>query len=209
MASVPTIWRTPLLAWPLATKSAKPQRVLAWAKRTRNVDGLVATYVRSSLLAGHYDNVFAAGERWRRHDIDRDVLAALCFEGLAPATKPKLKACKHPAIRCWAVLNGGGAPRKLATDRDLSRFFDEDNRSDPTLALAMRGVLYDVFFAALADALSGSKALGWAKIPETAEAHVAWQSRASTGECGNKDRGRMEEIATVAHRSGCLRLSDT
>lgn len=157
-------------------ESEKPQRVLAWAKRTRNVDGLVATYVRSSLLAGHYDNVFAAGERWCRHDIDRDVLAALCFEGLAPAAKPKLKACKHPAIRCWAALNGDGAPRKSVTDRDLSRFFAEDNRSDPTLALAMRGVLYDVFFAALAEALSGSKAHGWAKIPENAEA--TWLGRA-------------------------------
>lgn len=146
----------------------KPQQVLAWAKRTHTVDGLVATYVRSSLLAGHYDNVFAAGERWCRHDLDRDVLAALCFEGLAPAAKPKLKARKHLAIRCWAAVNGDGATRTWA-DRDLSRFFDEDDGMEPTLAPQMRGVVYDAFFRALLNALAGGKGHRWAKIPENAE----------------------------------------
>ena len=149
--------------------SQSAQRVLAYAKRVMDADALIATYVGESLLAFNFDNVFEAGKQWSRHDIDRDVFVALCFEGLNPAAKPELKALTHPAIRCLAFIKGGGATKRSRTKKELSRLFVGSDGSDTMFAAEMRGVLYEVFFAAFAAALSGDKAQGWSKIPEHAQ----------------------------------------
>ena len=147
-------------------KCENAKRVFAYVKRVGYADALIATYVEKSLLVFNFDNVFAAGKRWSGPRLDRDVLAALCLEGLAPVMKPELKALAHPAIRCLALLKGGGATRRSRTKKDLSRLFVGGDDPDAMIAAEMPVVLYEAFFAALAAGLSGGKAQGWSKIPE-------------------------------------------
>ena len=144
-------------------------------KNTHAADELMAAYSRASLLASNFENVFAAGKYCRNPRIDRDVLAALCLEGLAPSSIPKLKMLEHPAIRCYALLKGGGAKGK-GTKKDLSHLFGEGDGIDPTFTHETRFAVYEAFFSALAAGLSGGEAIGWSKIPTEAEA--TWLSQA-------------------------------
>lgn len=150
-------------------------RVFAFAKAKEDADALIATYTRESILVFNFDNVFEAGQCWTGFQLDRDVLAALCLEGLAPSQKPKLKALTHPAIRCLALLKGGAAERDRA-QRDISRMFVGGDGPDERFDQDTRFVLYEIFFAALASALSGGKAQGWSKIPM--DARTTWLSEA-------------------------------
>lgn len=157
--------------------SESAQSVLAYAKQFEEgeAEALVATYVTESLLASNFDNIFEVGKQWSRHDIDRDILTALCFEGLDPATKPELKALVHPAIRCLAILKGGIAKRSR-TRRDLSHLFIGGDGPDERFAEDTREIVYEVFFAALTTGLSGGKAQGWSHIPP--EVQTTWLSEA-------------------------------
>ena len=71
------------------TKPGNAQRLVAFVKRAADADMLIATYAQVSILVSNFDNVFAAGKLWSGPHLDRDVLAALCLEGLAPAAKPE------------------------------------------------------------------------------------------------------------------------
>ena len=169
------------LAHAIAAVTAKTEtenfsRVVALAKKnTHASNALIATYCRASLLASNFENVFAAGKYHASPRIDRDVLAALCLEGLAPSSIPKLRALTHPAIRCFALLKGGGAKR-TRTKKDLSRLFGEDVGPDPTFAHETRFAVYEAFFSALAAGLVRGNAIGWSKIPK--EAQATWLSQA-------------------------------
>ena len=158
-------------------RSQSVQRVLGYAKRFGKAEAkaLIATYVRESLLVSNFDNIFEVSKQWSRHDIDHTVLVALCLEGLDPATKPELKALKHPAIRCLTLLKGG-TPKKSRMKKDLSHLFAEDENPDPVFEHNTPGIVYGVFFAALATGLSGGKAQGWSDIP--ADAEKTWLSEA-------------------------------
>ena len=157
------------------TKPEKTQRLLAFAKQIGDANTLIAAYARASILASNFDNVFEAGKRCSGPQLDRDVLAALCLEGLAPAAKPGLKALTHPAVRCLALLKGG-ATKRSRTKRDLSRLFVGGDSHDVIFAAETCGVVYEAFFAALAVGLSGGKVQGWSKIP--AHAQTTWLSEA-------------------------------
>lgn len=157
------------------TSHENTRRLVAFAKRRANSDALIATYAQSSILASNFDNVFAVGKQWSVYQLDRDVLAALCLEGLAPDLRPELKALTHPAIRCLALLKGGTAKRSR-TKKDLSHLFVGGDGPDAKFAENTREILYEAFFAALAAALSGSKAKGWSKIP--ANTQTTWLSKA-------------------------------
>ena len=148
--------------------SRSTQRVLEYAKGIGHADALVSTYVHASILAGNFDNVFSADEETDEHHIDRDVLAALCFEGLAPAAKPGLRAITHPAIRCLALVNGGDASKQSWAKRDLAHFFGDEDDTNMVNAGELRGILYEIFFDSLAAGLSGSAAQGWSEISEDA-----------------------------------------
>ena len=166
-----------LVAVTASTKTENFNRVVALATRNSHAtDSLMAAYSRASLLASNYDNVFAAGKRCACPDLDRDVLAALCIEGLAPASIPRLKAVTNPAVRCLALLKGGGVARRSRTKKDLSRLFVEGDGPDAKFAEDTHFVMYEAFFAALAAGLSGGKAQGWSKIPTDAKA--TWLSQA-------------------------------
>ena len=153
----------------------RAQSLVAYAKRAANADALIATYAQESILARNFDNVFAVGRQWSGHQLDREVFAALCLEGLDPATKPKLKALAHPAIRCLAILKGGTA-KKSQTKKDLSRLFVGDDNLGSEFVHDARTVVYEVFFAALATGLSGGQAQRWSHIPS--ESQTTWLSEA-------------------------------
>ena len=150
-------------------------RAIAFAKAKEDADALITTYTRESILVFNFDNVFEAGQCWTGFQLDRDVLATLCLEGLAPSQRPKLKALTHPAIRCLALLKGGAAERARA-QRDISRLFVGGDGPDERFDQDTRFVLYENFFAALTSALSGGKAQGWSKIPM--DARTTWLSEA-------------------------------
>ena len=157
--------------------SQSAQRVLEYANLFGKAEAkaLIATYVQESLLVSNFDNIFEVGKQWSRHDIDHNIFAALCFEGLDPAAKPELKALAHPAIRCLALLKGG-TPKKSRTKKDLSHFFQEAKTPDPEFGHKTRRIVYEIFFAALTTGLSGGNAQGWSNIPS--EAQTTWLSEA-------------------------------
>ena len=158
------------------TKTDNFKRVKALAtKNAHAADALMSTYARASLLASNYGNVFAVGKRYTCSELDRDVLAALCLEGLAPAAKPELKTLTHPAIRCLALLKGG-ATKRSRTKRDISRLFIGGDGPDARFAEDTCAVVYEAFFAALAAELSGGNAQGWSKIPS--DAQLTWLGEA-------------------------------
>ena len=157
------------------TRPENAQRVVAFARRAAAADSLIATYARESILASNFDNVFSVSRRSSGHQLDREVFAVLCLEGIDPATKPELKALAHPAIRCLAILKGGAA-KQSQTKKDLSHLFIGGDGSDAKFAEDTRDIVYEVFFAALAAGLSGGKAQGWSKIPEHSQA--TWLSEA-------------------------------
>ena len=168
------------LAWSIVAvvanaDPAETHRVVRFAKQYTNTYSLIANYAQASLLAGKFDNVFEVGTRWSGPRLDRDVLAALCFEGLAPATKPALKALTHPAIRCLALLRGGAVKRSRAK-KDLSRLFVKSDHAKPELIHEIQGSLYETFFAVLAAGLSGRKTQEWSHIPDAAQ--TTWLSEA-------------------------------
>ena len=135
----------------------------------RTSDALLGTYARTSVLTLNYENVFDASTHRSGHNLDREVLAALCLEGLDPSLKPGLKALTHPALRCLTILKGGRAKRSR-TRRNLSGLFPTRESSGPGYPEEVHEVAYNVFFAALASALSGRRARGWSKMPSNAEA---------------------------------------
>ena len=128
----------------------------------------MATYSKASLLALNLANVFEAGKFCTDPRIDRDVLAALCLEGLAPSSMPELKGLTHPAIRCFALTKDGRAEQSR-TIRDLSHLFSEGVGPDPESAHGIRFTLYETFFAALAAGLAGDSVQEWSEIPHNAK----------------------------------------
>ena len=151
------------------TESKNFKRVEALEKKNvRSSYDLMATYSRASLLASNPANVFEAGKFCADPRIDRDVLAALCLEGLAPSSMPELKGLTHPAIRCFALTKDGRAEQSR-TKRDLSHLFSEGVGPDPESVHEIRFALYEAFFAALAAGLAGDSAQEWSEIPQNAK----------------------------------------
>ena len=80
--------------------------MIAFAERSR-AEGLIEVYTTESLRAGNYHNVLAIGSRRSAYGLDRDVLAALCLEGIGPSAMPGLLAADGPACGCLALLKTG------------------------------------------------------------------------------------------------------
>ena len=155
-----------LVAVVATTGVENAQRVIAWAESAPEAEGeaLIACYVRASLLASEFANVFFVGKLLSSADVDRDVLAALCLEGLTPAAKPSLVGRSHPAIRCLALAYGE-VPERSWVENDLAGLFNRTD-GDAMMASEMARVLYDTFFSALAAALSGGEPNGRSRIPD-------------------------------------------
>ena len=140
----------------------RADRVIAFAERSR-AEGLIEVYTTESLRAGNYHNVLAMGSRRSSHGLDRDVLAALCLEGIGPSAKPGLLAADRPACGCLALLKTGEYTGYLA-EADVSHLWNI--QEDFGLGHAVQRAGYDVFFTALAAALSVSVAGPRAKLGE-------------------------------------------
>ncbi|MBK1969765.1 ATP-binding protein [Brevundimonas diminuta] len=143
-------------------------RLVRFARRSSMADTLVALYAREALLAGNLDNVFRAGELFSGRDTDREVLGALCLEGLSPAVKPDLKATSHSAVRCLAIVKGD-APARARPKPDPAPLFAGSEGSDRGFYDGTRYRLYDLFFSSLAAGLAGHRAGVTATLPEGAE----------------------------------------
>lgn len=129
----------------------RADRVIAFAEGS-GAEGLIEVYTTESLRAGNHNNVFAMGSRRSAHGLDRDVLAALCLEGIGPSAKPALLAADRPACGCLALLKTGEYADRHA-EADISHLWDTQV---DTLLHAVRRAGYDVFFTTLAAALAGS-----------------------------------------------------
>ena len=137
--------------------SDRAQDFEAFAGRFDNPVGLIEEYARESVLTSNFDNVLSVGIHWSSDDLDRDVLAALCLEGLNPEAKPGLKASIHPAVRSLTAAKGGAA-RSVQSQTDLTDLFNLADSNGPELTHEIRQSAYEAFFNALTSGLSSSTA---------------------------------------------------
>ena len=138
----------------------RADHVTTFAERA-DAEGLIEVYTTESLRVGNHHNVLAMGSLRRAYGLDRDVLAALCLEGIGPNAKPGLLAADGPACRCLVLLKTGEYTGCLG-EADVSHLWNI--REDFGLPHAVRRAGYDVFFTSLAAALSGSVAGPRAKL---------------------------------------------
>lgn len=129
----------------------RADRVIAFAEDS-GAEGLIETYTTESLRVGNHHNALAMGLRRRGYGLDRDVLAALCLEGIGPSAKPGLVAADQPACACLAMLKDDRFKGTLA-EADVSHLW---KTQDFGLPHAVRQAGHDVFFSSLAATLSGS-----------------------------------------------------
>ncbi len=140
----------------------RADRVIAFAEGA-GAEGLIEAYTTESLRVGNHHNVLAMGSRRSAYGLDRDVLAALCLEGIRPSAKPGLLAADGPACGCLDLLKTGEYTGCLG-EADVSHLWNI--QEDFGLAHAVRRAGYGVFFTSLATALSGSVAGPRAKLGE-------------------------------------------
>lgn len=146
-------------------ETEQADNVIEFAERTEAV-GLIETYACESVRVGNFENVFAVGSRRAGYGLDRHTFAALCIECLGPGAKVELLAADRPEFQCLALLKGERSTCVVA-EEDVSRLFSM--RDEPGLAFSIRESGYDVFFSALAVALSGGVAEGRAKLGQSGE----------------------------------------
>ena len=150
----------------------RADRVIAFAEGA-DAEGLIEVYTTESLRVRNYHNVLAMGSRRSAHGLDRDVLAALCLEGIGPSARPSLRAADGPACRCLALLKTGEYAGCLV-EADVSHLWNI--QEEIGLGHAVRRAGYDVFFSSLAAALSGKVAGPRAKLGEARNG--TWLGRA-------------------------------
>ena len=132
----------------------RADRVITLAEGS-GAEGLIETYTTESLRAGNLHNVLAMGSKRRAYGLNRDVLAALCLEGIGPNTRPQLLAADDPACVCLALLKTGEYRGSLA-EADVAHLWNI--QEDFGLPHAVRRAGYHVFFTSLAATLSASVA---------------------------------------------------
>lgn len=130
------------------------EQVIAFAERTDS-EGLIDVYTSESLRVGNHNHVLAVGSRRSAPLLDRDTFAALCLEGIGPSARPGLQAADRPVFRCLALLTDG-EPIECSAEADVSHLWSIEEHGG--LGHAVRQAGYDVFFTALAAALSGNAA---------------------------------------------------
>ena len=152
-------------------KTLNPSRLVSFAQGLDSADGLLATYARAAIRNGTFENVFSVSERLSGPQLDREVLGALCLEGLSPSSMPRLKAQAHPAVRCLAMAMGAEAEAPRSRP-DWSGVSAPDAFERFSVFHEVRGLAYEAFFGSLSAGLAGGVCEGWSRL-ET-EAPVAW-----------------------------------
>ena len=144
------------------------QSVIEYAEKHDNAYSLIVAYAQACMLTRKFGNVFEVGKRYSGSQLDREVFAALCLEGLAPASIPDLKALTHPAIRCITCVKEGYCA-DLEIQNDLSHLFVNSEHPEPGLIHKIHDALYETFFVALVIALSDNRTEGQSTIPDDAQ----------------------------------------
>ena len=152
-----------------------PDRVANFVMRAEEPDSLISCYCRESTLAGRFQNVLSLPENLYGPSISRDMLSALCFEGLPPESWPKHAVQSSHAIKCLSLLMCG-SDDNVGTPLDLSSLFGEGHHFDPDRLHDLAGKLHMLFFSALATALNGRSSSHQITIPIDSEA--SWLARA-------------------------------
>jgi hypothetical protein len=150
-----------------ASKENAVNRVLRFARRAPNPDPILAAFAQSARLVGAIEFVFEAGKTFTGIEFDRELFACLCLEGLSPPTRSPLKAAKHPAIRCLALVKGDTVKGSNA-GKDLTRLFAGTDGPEDRHQTDIRGIVYTNFMSALAAGLAGKPTNSWANIPDHA-----------------------------------------
>lgn len=127
--------------------------VESFVKNTDDPESLISHYCRESILSGHFQNILSLSENLIGPHVDRELLAALCFEGLAPAPRYTSAVHSSPAIVCLSLLQGGNS-NALSTDLDLSNLFATREYYEPGLAHELAEKLYAMFFSIISFTLS-------------------------------------------------------
>ena len=161
-------------------------RVEDFVMKVDEPDSLVASYSRESISAGRFKNVLSLSKSLRGPSIQRDVLAALCFEGLPPDSWPKDVVETSHATRCLSLLKGG-SDDMVVPELDLSSQFGDGRRFDPDRPHELADKVHELFFSALAVALNGRSSSHQLTIPAGSE--TSWLARAVR---------KLEQIALVA-----------
>jgi hypothetical protein len=146
----------------IAVASTSPdvsiQRVVEFTKRGVGQDNLLSKFASISILCSNFENVFSVGEHFSGPKLDREVFTALCFEGVAPSTKAKLKALKNPSVQCLDQIKTGSLKRKQKLQSNVSSLFIGEDGPDARSAEDTREILYANFFWTLSESLSGRQA---------------------------------------------------
>ena len=153
-----------------------PVRIEDFVMKTREPGSFIASYSRESILAGRFGNVLSLSESLCGASIRRDVLAALCFEGLPPDSWPRHVVEASHAIRCLSLLMGG-ADDKVDAEMDLSSLIRDERQFDPDLPHDLTGKMHKLFFSALAATLNGRSSSHRLTIPAGSE--TSWLARAA------------------------------
>lgn len=139
------------------------RRVARFAKGIDSREGALTGYARASILARRNENVFEAAELWSGPEFDRELLAALSFEGLSPGQRPKVRGVRHPAIRVLALLKGT-QPKGSFVRPDLTKRLSRHPDAGEIYSAVITPVLYDAYFECLAARLAGKSASPWARF---------------------------------------------
>ena len=153
-------------------------RVLAFSKLaedTEDTDSLLSAYAKESIHSGNLENVLQVAEHWSGPLFDRDVLGALCLEGLPANSWRVCDRLSHPAIRCLYLLTGG-VGIESDVNLDVSGLFADREYHRPELTHQLGDALHNLFFSQVATILSGSPPAKNPTIPTNSE--TAWLSRA-------------------------------
>lgn len=141
-------------------------RLVRFAKHNDGTDAIMAVYARTSILLGHFENVFLAAKRWSGPEFDRELFATFALEGLGPGCRPEVLGSRSPAMRVLAILKGqkplGGHKQRDLTD-EVSRGPDPGH----IWAASLKPILYNAYFECLAARLAGKNAKPWSHFTPT------------------------------------------
>ena len=143
-------------------------RVESFVKNTEDPESLISRYCRESIISGDFQNILSLSENSIGPHVDRDLLAALCFEGLSPEPRYTSAAHSSPALACLSLLQGGDG-NAVSPQLDFSDLFADREYYEPGLAHELSDKLYTMFFSLVSFTLSGQTLAGYPNIPIRSE----------------------------------------
>lgn len=151
-SSQPDDWRRDLVSAAAWLNNVNVGRLATYVRRFTDADGLLCAFARESLLAGRAAQVIALAKRCTGRSFTREVVVALCLEGLAPSAIDQLKGVRGvPLGLAFAALHGQH-PKNARRNLDVTKFLGPAQpyeRVHPGIRSAIHGIFFAVFAAAL------------------------------------------------------------